>query len=705
MNNDVAMLEVLLDALTFACKLFVELETRSFQGMWATAVEHPTHYVNRRVKFIRKAFLSYPNVDRGNSPLHSACAVGAVDATRWLLQHEATETLLNSEQLDPVCMVCSFFRAGKDVSAFAQKAVDAGAGGAGMYSGKLCLEELLNFFGNKCINKETIFGTTALHLAARSGADELVHVLLKAGADPFQTPSSSKVKGKKLTPLQTAQAEGHSSTAAILQKAMDEISAAHAKIVDENFLEDEYLLVPPSTESQKKKKKKKAKSEEVEEAKLEQAKKEQEAREREEAERIAKEKAEAERIAKEKAEAERIAKEKAEAERIAKEKAEAERIAKRKAEAERIAKRKAEAERIAKEKAAEKERIAKEKAAEKERIAKQKAAEWEKSETERIAKEKAERARIAKEKAEKERLDKKQKALANAHDEDSPPSVLGERTQLKASALRKDSQASTSSDEDTGDIIPPQLVEYAIEQGPFALTQQDGLLRNTSPLSAAEILRRKRAGQRETAFDEQRNAEADKDELEPEWASEEVPRRLMDHSEMVMPQLKYEDDIDDHTEPPMEGYQFPWARVPMSVLSSEGVPLIERAPAAPAAGVEYSETAYSPWDRNIFTAQVEPDWNALSWVARASERMELVHLEACASGLNCGHVLGIDIEQLSFGQLDSLEEVHRELLARITDARVNLARQQARVAVLEEMAIAEAQRSFKMLSEFERPRG
>ena len=83
--------------------------------------------------------------------------------------------------------------------------------------------------------------------------------------------------------------------------------------------------------------------------------------------------------------------------------------------------------------------------------------------------------------------------------------------------------------------------------------------------------------------------------------------------------------------------------------------------------------------------------------------MDAIHLEACASGVNCGHVLGVDIEQLSFGQLDALEELHRELLARITDARVALARRQERAAVMEEMAIAEAQKGFKMLSEFEKP--
>ena len=628
-NNDVEMLELLLDALTFACKLFVELELRKLHGLWTTSIEFPTQYFNRRMKFIRKAFLSYPNDDRGNSPLHSACAVGAFDATKWLLKHDATATVFNAERLDPVCMVCSFYGAGKDASALAQKTWDA-VERKGIYSSWRCLELMLSFYGSECVNNETIYGTTALHLAARSGADSLVQLLVDAGADPFKTPTSSKVKGKKLTPLQMAEAEGHTSTAAILKKVMDEISAEHAKNVDKIFLEGEYLLVPPSTESNKKKKKKKGRSEEgVEEMKLEHATKEQEDREREEAERLAKEKAEAERLAKEKAEAERLAKEKAE--------------------------------------------------------------------KERLAKEKAEKERIAKEKAEKER-----KSLANARDAESSAPSLGERTPLKSSGSRQDSQASTSSDEDIGDIIPLQLVEYAVEQGPFALTRQDVESYDTSPLSAADILRRKRARQRETALENKLNAKADEDENEPEWASEEVPRRLMDHSEMVMPRPEYQEDTLDDTEPPMEGYQFPWARVPRTVLSSEGVPPIERAPAAPAANVEYSEIARSPWDREIFSAQVEPDWNALSWVGRASERMELVHLEACASGVNCGHVLGIDIDQLSFGQLDALEEVHRELLARITDARVNLARQQARSAVLEEMAIAEAQRSFKMLSKFER---
>jgi hypothetical protein len=49
-----------------------------------------------------------------------------------------------------------------------------------------------------------------------------------------------------------------------------------------------------------------------------------------------------------------------------------------------------------------------------------------------------------------------------------------------------------------------------------------------------------------------------------------------------------------------------------------------------------------------------------------------------------------------------VEEVHRELLARITDARIALARRQERAAVIEEMTIASNKKEFTTLAQFER---
>ena len=182
----------------------------------------------------------------------------------------------------------------------------------------------------------------------------------------------------------------------------------------------------------------------------------------------------------------------------------------------------------------------------------------------------------------------------------------------------------------------------------------------------------------------------------------DVPKQLMQHHEMVMPAQQQSEQQRESQEElhqsksrlnQWRGDGSIWSHIPQAVHSSVG---------APSPPPRSAAATMPDWDREIFTTDIDADWDALGWVARASRRMEAVHLEACASGVGCGHVLGIDLEHLSFGQLDAVEEVHRELLARITDARIALARRQERAAVIEEMTIASNKKEFTTLAQFER---
>ena len=703
MQNDVATLEAILDGLRFVSETFAVQSRRYDCGM------------SNRFDGLTRCFLAAPNRDRGNTPLHSACAVGAADAVAWLWKHAYQDVYsrnpVNYEGLDALSVLCSFHNAQRLGPGLTKNPAD--------FSDEMrCMKILMEDFAYP-VNTADEVGLTPLHYAARSGADDLVRELLKRGADPFTTPmsllNSMNLKDHKGlnpdtvlrrthdTPLMLAKREGNASTMKILRAAMDEISAKHAKEVDKRLEEDlEFLLVPPSQESTKKAKKKKKNQKKEEPAVVdtkEPGTKEPEilsnteradSAASEEKQRETKQEIEVnlsedetyvrqKMAAKERAEEERLAKvkERLANERTAKEQAEKERLANMRAERERAEKERAEKERITKERSA-KER------AEKERLAKERA------EKERLAKERAEKERLAKERAENE-----QSSVNWRNKEESPPSVLKERS------------ASVSSETLDSNI-------YDIEDRKIQIDLSRGC--GFQLLSAIANLQRERGGHSEGARDEHSSVNTtalpDADDDEPEWASEVVPKKPMDHSDMIMPQFSEqarvdasESDLDEASMqlPVQSRLASAWSQVPQAVHSSEGVPPV-RVRAQPRM-TEFAkpERLIPHWDREIFTAEVEPDWSALDWVVRATERMDAIHLEACASGVNCGHVLGVDIDQLSFGQLDALEEVHRELLARITDARVALARRQERAAVMEEMAIAEAQKGFKMLSEFEKP--
>ena len=329
--------------------------------------------------------------------------------------------------------------------------------------------------------------------------------------------------------------------------------------------------------------------------------------------------------------------------------------------------------------------------------------------------------------------------MAKDDNRESPPSVLDGREASDETSTGTTQTALDLADE----IIPRQLVDYAVEHSPFASAKED--VEDEDTPSAATVLRRKRSGRTKAGTKpkddmpernaRKRQVDADKasaqpgsildrngaysqstapaapieqhsgrvaEEEEPAWASVDVPKQLMQHHEMVMPAQQQSEQQRESQEElhqtksrlnQWRGDGSIWSHIPQAVHSSVG---------APSPPPRSAAATMPDWDREIFTTDIDADWDALGWVARASRRMEAVHLEACASGVGCGHVLGIDLEHLSFGQLDAVEEVHRELLARITDARIALARRQERAAVIEEMTIASNKKEFTKLAQFER---
>ena len=94
----------------------------------------------------------------------------------------------------------------------------------------------------------------------------------------------------------------------------------------------------------------------------------------------------------------------------------------------------------------------------------------------------------------------------------------------------------------------------------------------------------------------------------------------------------------------------------------------------------------------------EPSKEKMSavWVSEATARLAEKHPTAVALELEAKHVLGIGIDDLSYSQLEACEEVHRELLSSLADARINLVREQERTRAAE---LAEIERLRAALAE------
>ena len=85
-----------------------------------------------------------------------------------------------------------------------------------------------------------------------------------------------------------------------------------------------------------------------------------------------------------------------------------------------------------------------------------------------------------------------------------------------------------------------------------------------------------------------------------------------------------------------------------------------------------------------------------AWVTEAHERLARVHPTAVALELEPRHVLGLGTSTLSYSQLEAAEEVHRELLSRLADARIELVREQERTRAEE---LAEIERLRRALAD------
>ena len=186
---------------------------------------------------------------------------------------------------------------------------------------------------------------------------------------------------------------------------------------------------------------------------------------------------------------------------------------------------------------------------------------------------------------------------------------------------------------------------------------------------------------------------SDDDEETPEWAEADVPAEPMPHEFMVAP-LAGDTDVVAMAETQQ-------TRVESSTKAAWGSII----PDAVRTSVTYPDPlprVIPSWDKQVYHVDMNPQWEELSWANRAMERMENVHLEAVASGINCGHVLGLDLDNLSFGQLDYLEEVHRELVARLNDARISLAQRTERARVEEEIRIRRDMEELQAHAELDR---
>ena len=665
------MLDALLDGLRFVARLVMfHDEQFNFMGPFREIARRDgasSEFQRCDEEQVLRAFLSAPN-DALNSPLHAACATGSPKSVRWLLKHGADQHVLNLLGKDPVNLLISTCDARERAVAAVDDATlkvldkdferdkDLGA----YTSGKECMEILLedgrftkNGFVSDC---NACF---PLYHAARAGTLDVVKLLLKHGASPFDRISvemERKAKewddacskggsrgGKKLNPFRTpssrskrtidtasdvAKSRGHTAIVDLLDSAMEAQTMS-------TF--DKSLALFDDEPKKKKKKQKKLTG-------------------------------------------------------------------------------------------SQRKKLATEEGAEEAQ---------EGSESEPEKEDKPDNVKEPEPEPAPESATPSK--MAKDDNSESPPSVLDGREASDETSTGTTQTALDLADE----IIPRQLVDYAVEHSPFASAKED--VEDEDTPSAATVLRRKRSGRTKAGTKpkddmpernaRKRQVDADKasaqpgsildrngaysqstapaapieqhsgrvaEEEEPAWASVDVPKQLMQHHEMVMPAQQQSEQQRESQEElhqsksrlnQWRGDGSIWSHIPQAVHSSVG---------APSPPPRSAAATMPDWDREIFTTDIDADWDALGWVARASRRMEAVHLEACASGVGCGHVLGIDLEHLSFGQLDAVEEVHRELLARITDARIALARRQERAAVIEEMTIASNKKEFTKLAQFER---
>jgi hypothetical protein len=122
----------------------------------------------------------------------------------------------------------------------------------------------------------------------------------------------------------------------------------------------------------------------------------------------------------------------------------------------------------------------------------------------------------------------------------------------------------------------------------------------------------------------------------------------------------------------------PSARSWAAVATGSGAAAASVAPRAPRSLSADASTL--PESSSSFSIESE-------WESEARARLEQRHPTACALKVSLRNLLGLGVAEMSASQLEAAEDVHRELLACLTDARVELARRQERARLEEAAAI------------------
>ena len=125
------------------------------------------------------------------------------------------------------------------------------------------------------------------------------------------------------------------------------------------------------------------------------------------------------------------------------------------------------------------------------------------------------------------------------------------------------------------------------------------------------------------------------------------------------------------------------ARSWAAAAAGSGAAESARASAAPAAAAAAPPSA-SPART---TPRPLPTETETGWQGEARAWLERRHPTASALKVSLSNLLGVGVGEMSASQLEAAEDVHRDLLARLTDARVELARRQERARLEEAAAI------------------
>ena len=659
-TNNVKMLQ-LLEKCTLDLAEQLDLYRKGGPTDWSDAInlnmldpkERAWKNVNTQRLF--ETIISARNLS-GGSPLHVACAVGAIDSVRWLVAKNGVHTLENDEGMDPISMVCSFVRARK---------VNDKKG----YSGIECLKFLLSR-PDVSVNNRNDIGWTPLHFAAREGCLETIKLLLEAGADPCAKSTLLterdfdgtilEVLRDSITPCAVADDPRIQSLLrmAIFQKE-------RGKPIDINAIENPSASADPESEfkviealdaNEEKKKKKLEKKREKKKAK--------------------------------RAEMRRL---KEQGEQDSQDEQTEEIIAEVRTSQETLDE---------KEKPVQEETTAEEvKTSPKKSVEKDIASEMLKSlkrphDKEKVVEKKiiADVESVLTRPGEKDALDSKPKIdLASRELEEVIPSKLVDFAVDRGASIHRSTEMMDEKQEEDAtnatDVPPSDPTTSTVT---LRNNDSDAINVNIPSVGAEEEFLDDANPRSEVDSQTHALVTSDDDEETPEWAEADVPAEPMPHEFMVAPLAGDTDAMAETRKEIKPSTKAAWGTtIPEAVRTSVTCP-------------DPVPRVIPSWDKQVYQVDMKPQWEELSWANRATERMENVHLEALASGINCGHVLGLDLDNLSFGQLDSLEEVHRELIARLNDARISLARRTERARVEEEIRIRREMEELRAHAQLDR---